>query len=884
MKKNTYTLFSRWLIFIWGLSLTQPTQAQTVPPPVIQWQRVLGDPGTAPVQIIKAFNGGYGLVYGNTVLRLSESGSIAWTIKLPDLVSEFGIRYDNFASAIAALPDGGFMVLARSERKWSLVRLDEAGNGLWVKPFADFTPSNSLVRSFLNGLVRTNDGGFIAYGSTQNGRDGTSTNLYRFDADGNLTLLRALFFNDGSIRPSSSPGQVIQTQDGGYLVLGGSSNSAVPRVEGWAAKLDNQLNVVQQQRYDYLRFFTDVIPSPYGSEGVIGVGYNGDQTGTNTLFVNPNGSGDNTSGTYRPSVVGTIKFIVSGSNSSHEVGDVVSQNGGDIRLVSFSVFNETRWMKTLGGSGAETIRDLITTGDGGYLIVGTTSSTDGDVQGKSDNSESVWIIKLGQPAPGGQLAVAQSIPNQTGTVGQYFNLAIPAGTFSGPVANVDVSDLPRGLMYVNRTIMGTPEATDQRTVTVTATDGQGNSVKTTFVLAFTTTNPATAPKPPILVQPIPNQTYNVGHIPFLALGGYFYDPTEPGTARYRSGWKITASGLPDGLYFEVNDAANETVRTPSIAFVRDTPTRVGTYMVTIRATTSGFPDQPVVATFTITVIDPAVSTGPLAVAQPIFNQTGTIGQPFSFRIPDATFSGPVTAVDVSDLPRGLMYVNRTIMGTVQAADQRTLFVIAYDGKGNSVGTAFMLTFGTGSSQPSTGQLAVAQPIPNQTGTVGQSFSFRIPDNAFSGPVANVDVSDLPRGLMYVNRTIMGRAETADQRTLTVTAFDSQGNSVKTTFVLTFVNGGRLAARPSPERSATLQAGVYPNPVDDQMRVQIEGVNDQSVRLWLVDLRGHTVFDKQVLVNSTQHEEVINVARQSAGNYVLRVSAGQQAKSLKVLKQ
>jgi hypothetical protein len=55
---------------------------------------------------------------------------------------------------------------------------------------------------------------------------------------------------------------------------------------------------------------------------------------------------------------------------------------------------EVEWIKTLGGSGAETGQSIIKTLDGGYAVLGFTNSTDGDVQGKSSSVNDYWLLKL----------------------------------------------------------------------------------------------------------------------------------------------------------------------------------------------------------------------------------------------------------------------------------------------------------------------------------------------------------------------------------------------------------------------------------------------------------------------------------------------------------
>jgi hypothetical protein len=52
------------------------------------------------------------------------------------------------------------------------------------------------------------------------------------------------------------------------------------------------------------------------------------------------------------------------------------------------------WQKCLGGTAFEEARSLLETGDGGYLITGTTSSNDGNVSGNHGNGD-LWIVKIG---------------------------------------------------------------------------------------------------------------------------------------------------------------------------------------------------------------------------------------------------------------------------------------------------------------------------------------------------------------------------------------------------------------------------------------------------------------------------------------------------------
>jgi hypothetical protein len=94
--------------------------------------------------------------------------------------------------------------------------------------------------------------------------------------------------------------------------------------------------------------------------------------------------------------------------------------------------------------------------------------------------------------------VVSPIPAQTATVGQLFSYGIPGGTFTDaqtPTQLVlSVTGLPTGLVFTApATISGTPSVSGITTVTVTATDPGGLSVRTRFTLTVQSSELVTPP-------------------------------------------------------------------------------------------------------------------------------------------------------------------------------------------------------------------------------------------------------------------------------------------------------------------------------------------------------------------------------------------------------
>ncbi len=86
-------------------------------------------------------------------------------------------------------------------------------------------------------------------------------------------------------------------------------------------------------------------------------------------------------------------YIVAGSTESTD-GDVGGNHGGyDIWVVKLDAGGETAWQRCLGGSGTDAARNAHPTVDGGYIIGGQTNSTDGDVSGNHGKAD-IWLVKM----------------------------------------------------------------------------------------------------------------------------------------------------------------------------------------------------------------------------------------------------------------------------------------------------------------------------------------------------------------------------------------------------------------------------------------------------------------------------------------------------------
>jgi len=113
-------------------------------------------------------------------------------------------------------------------------------------------------------------------------------------------------------------------------------------------------------------------------------------------------------------------YIVAGTSTSTD-GDVTGNHGHeDYWVVKLSASGSIEWEKSYGGSGQDFATCVQQTSDSGYIVAGTSTSTDGDVTGNHGLSD-YWVLKLSRTGSiqwqkclgGRELDVAESVQQTT---------------------------------------------------------------------------------------------------------------------------------------------------------------------------------------------------------------------------------------------------------------------------------------------------------------------------------------------------------------------------------------------------------------------------------------------------------------------------------------
>jgi PKD repeat protein len=370
--------------------LVAPASADIAP--VIEWQQLLGGDRPEDVNAVVATDGGY-LAGGSA--HSSADGDVAgashgppdiWLVQLGPLGGLQGQKLlggdsVDFLAAVNRTSDGGYVLVGStvSDGTGDVAAGNHGGFDLWVVKLG---PLGMVQKQLLLGgsgdesavsVVQTSDGGYVVLGYTDSSRSGDVAGTNHGAKD--IWVVRLDILGNvawqrllgGSGRDVAA--DIRQTADGGFVVLGYTDSSA-----------SGNLTRVNHGGYDIWVAKLD----PGGAiEGQVLLGGSGDDYASQLRVTADNG------------------YIVAGGTRSSASGDVRDQNHGqtDIWVVKLDAAGAIQAQRSLGGSGYETCSELLQTADGGFLIAGSSnSSASGDVLDMNHGDFDAWMVRLG---PGG---------------------------------------------------------------------------------------------------------------------------------------------------------------------------------------------------------------------------------------------------------------------------------------------------------------------------------------------------------------------------------------------------------------------------------------------------------------------------------------------------
>ncbi|MEI8134421.1 MAG: T9SS type A sorting domain-containing protein [bacterium] len=362
------------------------------------------------------------------VIRLDSTGKLLWQ-------SDFGGDEDDIANSIQQTPDGGFIFAGTTSslngdvitnhggKDYWVVKLNEFGKLKWQKTFGgsndDEATSIAVVAGggfIVNGFSYSNDGDVRNHHG-----DNSRADLWvvRIDDAGNLLWQKSY---GGSKRDY---GYSIAQSQNNHFLLGGYSNSSDGDIatnhgddDFLAIEIDSVGKIVWEKTYGGSGIDEAYSIAPTQDDGCIVAGFtfstDGD-VGTRSTPANPddwivkldkNGKiewkkilgGEDLDAIY--SVEQTLDggFVALGSTSS-TTGSFSSNHGeSDFYFLRLDPSGNLLWQMLLGGSGNEFGLCVALCSDSGFVLAGTADSDDGDVH-DHQFKEDFWVAKLGYSKP-----------------------------------------------------------------------------------------------------------------------------------------------------------------------------------------------------------------------------------------------------------------------------------------------------------------------------------------------------------------------------------------------------------------------------------------------------------------------------------------------------
>jgi hypothetical protein len=329
------------------------------------WEKVIGgsywDDLDGACSVIQSSDGGYvitgfSLSFGGSyVMKLDSDGNVLW-MKVSD------VWFSCYSRVIIESSDGGYVLIGGNGREIYVIKLDSNGNVLWARAiggvFNGWFDSNSS-----SSIIESSDGGYVLVGVTCWGACWRGyVYVVKLDSNGNVLWARA-------IAGISSDGHysIIESSDGGYLVAGSIFDE-----EGFAdiyiVKLDSNGNMLWARKIGVSAGgpVTSIIKSSDGGYVVVG----------NSLFI-----------------------------------------GGNVYVVKLDSAGNVQWAKTIvGGLFAYSI---IETSDGGYALTGWIYGAFGGGPGyymyivKLDSSgNGLWQRIIGSGSHNGAYSIVESSDGQ----------------------------------------------------------------------------------------------------------------------------------------------------------------------------------------------------------------------------------------------------------------------------------------------------------------------------------------------------------------------------------------------------------------------------------------------------------------------------------------
>ena len=313
----------------------------------------------------------------------SIKGEIEW-------VKSFGGSKTDVIQKIIETKDGGYAMIGYSnskdgdlagakgvENNYWVVKLDTDGNKQWSKNYGGAKDDKG------QSILQTKDGGFVVVGYAMSGSKGMH-DVWAFKINNSGTMLWEKKYGFAG---HDHGYDLVPTDDGGFLIAGFLDVTAAKGKGNYGVAYD-RFNTVGQKKQTVIKNSSNGNVHGVGEYWALKIDKDG------TLIWSRFFGGTNNERSYAIAKSWDGGFVLTGFSESDDfdIGD--SKKGSyDFWCIKINDKGAKIWERSFGGSGIDEAFDITRTPDQAYIVVGKTFSDDKQVGFNLGNSD-MWVIKI----------------------------------------------------------------------------------------------------------------------------------------------------------------------------------------------------------------------------------------------------------------------------------------------------------------------------------------------------------------------------------------------------------------------------------------------------------------------------------------------------------
>jgi hypothetical protein len=320
-----------------------------------------------------------GGAFGNEVVYVGTNEYLLNLINPPEastFAKTFGGTNYDYGYSVQQTADGGYIIAGDTKSSGAgkydvyLVKTDSSGNESWSKTYGGTDDDKGYS------VQQTADGGYIIIGSTESYSAGKNDfYLIKTDSNGNETWARNFGSTDDDAGKS-----VRQTADGGYIIAGYTKSSGAGSYDVYLVKTDSSGNETWSKTFGGTHWDEGYSVQQTADGGYIIAGYThpSDAEKGDVYLIKTDSNGNETwAKTFGGADYDSAKSVQQTADGGYIIAGHTKSSGAgkyDVYLIKTDSNGNEAWSKTFGGTDDDSGYSVQQTADGGYIIVGDTVS------------------------------------------------------------------------------------------------------------------------------------------------------------------------------------------------------------------------------------------------------------------------------------------------------------------------------------------------------------------------------------------------------------------------------------------------------------------------------------------------------------------------------